>query len=54
MAPPSAGAADMPPDLDRLQALADRCTGVAVRLHDPVWATYFRIHHRHAIRWGLS
>jgi 2-polyprenyl-6-methoxyphenol hydroxylase-like FAD-dependent oxidoreductase len=44
----AAGSADETPDLDRLQALADRYAGEAVRLHDPVWATYFRIHHRHA------
>jgi 2-polyprenyl-6-methoxyphenol hydroxylase-like FAD-dependent oxidoreductase len=42
---------DEPPDLDRLQALADRYTGGAIRLHDPVWATYFRIHHRNATRY---
>ena len=43
MDPPSAGESpDEPPALDRLQALADRYTGGAVHLHDPVWATYFR------------
>jgi 2-polyprenyl-6-methoxyphenol hydroxylase-like FAD-dependent oxidoreductase len=53
MAPTSA---DTPPDLDQLQGLADRSTGDAVRLHDPVWATYFRIHHRHATHYrrGLA
>jgi 2-polyprenyl-6-methoxyphenol hydroxylase-like FAD-dependent oxidoreductase len=40
--------ADTPPGLDELQALADNHTGGAARLHDPVWSTYFRIHHRHA------
>jgi 2-polyprenyl-6-methoxyphenol hydroxylase-like FAD-dependent oxidoreductase len=57
MAPPAAaGSADTPPDRDQLQALADRYTGDAVRLHDPVWATYFRIHHRHATHYrrGLA
>jgi 2-polyprenyl-6-methoxyphenol hydroxylase-like FAD-dependent oxidoreductase len=49
MAPRSAtGSPDEAPDLSRLQALADRHTAEAVRLHDPVWATYFRIQHRHA------
>jgi len=49
MDPPSAGGSvDEPPDLDQLQALVDRYTGGAVHVHDPVWATYFRIHHRHA------
>jgi 2-polyprenyl-6-methoxyphenol hydroxylase-like FAD-dependent oxidoreductase len=57
MAPPSvAGSADESPDLGGLQALADRYTREAVRLHEPVWATYFRIHHRHATRYrqGLT
>jgi hypothetical protein len=57
MAPPSAaGSADTSPDLDQLQGLADRYTGDAVRLHEPVWATYFRIHHRHATHYrrGLA
>ena len=57
MAPPiAAGSADEAPDLGRLQALADRYTREAVRLHEPVWATYFRIHHRHATRYrqGLT
>jgi 2-polyprenyl-6-methoxyphenol hydroxylase-like FAD-dependent oxidoreductase len=57
MAPPTAaGSADEAPDLGRLQALADRYTREAVRLHEPVWATYFRIHHRHAThyRQGLT
>jgi len=31
-----------------LQALADSHTGGAVTLHEPVWATDFRIHHRAA------
>ena len=49
MAPGSATEpADEAPGLDELQALADAHTGRAARLHDPVWSTYFRIHHRHA------
>jgi 2-polyprenyl-6-methoxyphenol hydroxylase-like FAD-dependent oxidoreductase len=49
MAPRSATwPADVPPALDDLQALADAHTSGAARLHDPVWSTYFRIHHRHA------
>lgn len=37
-----------PVEVEELQALADRATGGIVRLHDPVWATAFRVHHRHA------
>ncbi|WP_446215077.1 FAD-dependent monooxygenase [Micromonospora sp. IBHARD004] len=41
-----------PPDatvtLDQVQALTDGYTGGAVRLHDPVWMTNFRLHHRAA------
>jgi 2-polyprenyl-6-methoxyphenol hydroxylase-like FAD-dependent oxidoreductase len=45
--PPPAG--DEPaPTLSELQALTDTYTSDDVRLHDPVWATYFQIHHRHA------
>jgi 2-polyprenyl-6-methoxyphenol hydroxylase-like FAD-dependent oxidoreductase len=36
------------PGVDQLQALAAAYTGGTVQLHDPVWATYFRIYHRHA------
>jgi 2-polyprenyl-6-methoxyphenol hydroxylase-like FAD-dependent oxidoreductase len=36
------------PSLEELQALADGFTGGRVRLHDPVWLTYFRLQHRHA------
>jgi 2-polyprenyl-6-methoxyphenol hydroxylase-like FAD-dependent oxidoreductase len=39
---------DLAPDVDRLQALADSYTAGTVRLHDPVWSTYFRLHRRHA------
>jgi FAD binding domain len=41
-----------PPDaavtLDEVQALADNYTGGAVLVHDPVWMTNFRLHHRAA------
>jgi 2-polyprenyl-6-methoxyphenol hydroxylase-like FAD-dependent oxidoreductase len=39
------------PSLEELQALADPLTGGRLRLHDPVWLTYFRLQHRHAIRY---
>jgi 2-polyprenyl-6-methoxyphenol hydroxylase-like FAD-dependent oxidoreductase len=39
---------DDPLDLAQLQALVDPYTSATVRLRDPVWTTYFRIHHRHA------
>ena len=37
--------------LDEVQALADAYTGGLVRLHDPVWMTNFRLHHRAAARY---
>jgi 2-polyprenyl-6-methoxyphenol hydroxylase-like FAD-dependent oxidoreductase len=39
------------PSLEELQALADAVTGDSVRLHDPVWRTYFGLQHRHATRY---
>ena len=39
------------PTLAELQAIADDFTGGRVRLRDPVWLTYFRLHHRHAARY---
>ena len=39
------------PSLDDLHTLADHNTAGALRLQDPVWTTYFRIHHRHATRY---
>ena len=39
------------PSLADLQAIADAFTGGALRLRDPVWLTYFRLHHRHAARY---
>ena len=35
--------------LAELQAMLDDPTGGAVRVHDPVWLTRFRLHHRQAI-----
>ena len=39
------------PSLEELQTLADAMTGDSVRLHDPVWRTYFGLQHRHATRY---
>jgi 2-polyprenyl-6-methoxyphenol hydroxylase-like FAD-dependent oxidoreductase len=39
------------PSLEELQEIADAFTGRSVRLRDPVWKTYFRLHHRHAARY---
>jgi 2-polyprenyl-6-methoxyphenol hydroxylase-like FAD-dependent oxidoreductase len=39
------------PTLAELQALADDFTGGGVRLHDPVWQTFFGLQHRHAGRY---
>jgi 2-polyprenyl-6-methoxyphenol hydroxylase-like FAD-dependent oxidoreductase len=39
------------PSLAELQAIADAFTGGGLRLRDPVWLTYFRLHHRHATRY---
>jgi 2-polyprenyl-6-methoxyphenol hydroxylase-like FAD-dependent oxidoreductase len=39
------------PSLEELQALANAFTGGGVRLHDPVWQTYFGLQHRHAARY---
>jgi len=39
------------PSLAALQAIADAFTGGRLRLRDPVWLTYFRLHHRHAARY---
>jgi 2-polyprenyl-6-methoxyphenol hydroxylase-like FAD-dependent oxidoreductase len=36
------------PALAELQAIADAFSGGSLRLRDPVWLTYFRLHHRHA------
>jgi 2-polyprenyl-6-methoxyphenol hydroxylase-like FAD-dependent oxidoreductase len=39
------------PSLADLQAIADAFTGGKLRLRDPVWLTYFRLHHRQAVRY---
>jgi 2-polyprenyl-6-methoxyphenol hydroxylase-like FAD-dependent oxidoreductase len=39
------------PSLADLQAIADAFTCSRLRLRDPVWLTYFRLHHRHATRY---
>ena len=39
------------PALAELQAIADTFTGGSLRLRDPAWLTYFRLHHRHAARY---
>jgi 2-polyprenyl-6-methoxyphenol hydroxylase-like FAD-dependent oxidoreductase len=39
---------DAPVALGEVQALAGTYTGGTVRLHDPVWMTNFRLHHRAA------
>jgi 2-polyprenyl-6-methoxyphenol hydroxylase-like FAD-dependent oxidoreductase len=39
------------PTLAELQAIADEFTGGRLGLRDPVWRTYFRLHHRHAARY---
>jgi 2-polyprenyl-6-methoxyphenol hydroxylase-like FAD-dependent oxidoreductase len=39
---------DAPVGLGELQSLASAYTGGTVRLHDPVWMTNFRLHHRAA------
>ena len=36
------------PSLTDLQGIADRFTDGGLRLRDPVWQTYFQLHHRHA------
>jgi 2-polyprenyl-6-methoxyphenol hydroxylase-like FAD-dependent oxidoreductase len=39
------------PSLADLQRIADAFTSGSLRLRDPVWLTYFRLHHRHATRY---
>jgi 2-polyprenyl-6-methoxyphenol hydroxylase-like FAD-dependent oxidoreductase len=39
------------PSLADLQAIADAFTSGRLQLRDPVWLTYFRLHHRHATRY---
>ncbi len=48
-----AGRREEPPEpsLAELQAIADAFSGSTLRLRDPVWRTYFRLHHRQAARY---
>jgi 2-polyprenyl-6-methoxyphenol hydroxylase-like FAD-dependent oxidoreductase len=39
------------PSLADLQAVADAFNGGKLRLRDPVWLTYFRLHHRQAVHY---
>jgi FAD binding domain/Aromatic-ring hydroxylase, C-terminal len=50
---PGATVREKPPEpsLAELQAIADAFTGGTLRLRDPVWLTYFRLHHRQAVRY---
>jgi 2-polyprenyl-6-methoxyphenol hydroxylase-like FAD-dependent oxidoreductase len=40
-----------PLTLAELQRICDRFTGGSLRLRDPAWLTYFRVHHRQAARY---
>ena len=55
MQPTAPGAAEhgepLEPSLADLQAIADAFTGGTQRLRDPVWQTYFCLHHRQADRY---
>ncbi|MGH2980469.1 MAG: FAD-dependent monooxygenase, partial [Solirubrobacterales bacterium] len=53
MRPTVPGATEPPPEpsLADLQAIADASTGGKLRLRDPVWLTYFRLHHRQAVHY---
>ena len=42
---------ETPVVLDEVQAIASTYTGDTVRIHDPVWMTNFRLHHRAAARY---
>lgn len=46
--------AEAPVVLDDVQTLADIYTEGTVRLHDPVWMTNFRLHHRAAAHYRLG
>jgi 2-polyprenyl-6-methoxyphenol hydroxylase-like FAD-dependent oxidoreductase len=39
------------PSIGELQAMADAFSGDTLRLRDPAWLTFFRLHHRHAARY---
>jgi 2-polyprenyl-6-methoxyphenol hydroxylase-like FAD-dependent oxidoreductase len=45
---------DAPLVLSEVQAVASSYTGGTVRLHDPVWLTNFRLHHRAATHYRKS
>ncbi|HEX2773886.1 MAG TPA: FAD-dependent monooxygenase [Micromonosporaceae bacterium] len=45
---------DAPVSLDEVQSLTDCYTDGAVRLHDPVWMTNFRLHHRAAAHYRVG
>jgi 2-polyprenyl-6-methoxyphenol hydroxylase-like FAD-dependent oxidoreductase len=51
MRPPDGEDERAEPTLGQLQEIADAFTGGSLRLRDPVWLTYFRLHHRHAARY---
>lgn len=42
---------EAPVRLEDVETIADAYTGGTVRLHDPVWMTSFRLHHRAATRY---
>jgi len=43
--------AEAPVTLEEVQALTDAYTDAPVRLHNPVWMTNFRLHHRAAVHY---
>jgi 2-polyprenyl-6-methoxyphenol hydroxylase-like FAD-dependent oxidoreductase len=45
---------DSPVGLDEVQSLTDTYTHGTVRLHDPVWMTNFRLHHRAAAAYRVG
>jgi 2-polyprenyl-6-methoxyphenol hydroxylase-like FAD-dependent oxidoreductase len=53
MRPPSGDGEQLraAPTLADLQGIADAFSSGTLRLRDPVWRTYFRLHHRHAARY---
>ena len=40
--------------LSELQVVVDSATAAAIRLHDPVWLSHFRLHHRQAARYRVG
>ncbi|MFI2369287.1 FAD-dependent monooxygenase [Streptomyces sp. NPDC018833] len=51
MRPPDVPGTGTTVSLAMLQSLVDRYVSLPLRLHDPVWMTDFRIHHRGAVRY---